>query len=51
MASMKDFLQPAATFSLALAIASLGFTLPRLADAQITESGSRYNPVHVKIID
>ena len=25
---MKDYLQPAATFALALAIASLGFTLP-----------------------
>ena len=28
---MKDYLQPAATFALALSIASLGFTLPRTA--------------------
>ena len=28
---MKDYLQPAATFALALAIASLGFTLPKAA--------------------
>ena len=30
---MKDYLQPTATFALALAIASLGFTLPRDADS------------------
>ena len=30
---MKDYLQPAATFALALAIASLPFTLPMGANA------------------
>ena len=50
---MKDYLQPAATFALALAIASLGFTLPREGNAQID---SLYNgsgpmvPIHVKIV-
>ena len=34
---MKDYLQPAATFALALAIASLPFTLPAMARGYIPE--------------
>ena len=49
---MKDYLQPAATFALALAIGSLPFTLPRIADAEVN---SRYDgepgwPIHVKVV-
>ena len=33
---VKDYLQPAATFALALSVASLPFTLPRIAEAQVS---------------
>ena len=49
---MKDYLQPAATFALALAIASLGFTLPQLADAQGLSyfDGHKNRPIHIKCV-
>ena len=46
---MKDYLQPAATFALALSIASLPFMLPLVSNAQITQNGGRYDPVHVTL--
>ena len=45
---MKDYLQPAATFALALAIASVPFTLPRMAEAQLNSwMGTREDPIHI----
>jgi len=39
---MKNYLQPAATFALALAIASLGFTLPKEATAEMFSGDTIY---------
>ena len=44
---MKDYAQPIATTLLAVAIASLPFTLP-LANAQIRQYGTLTSPVFVK---
>ena len=49
---MKDYLQPAATVALALSIASLPFTLPRIAEAQVNKTwdGEPGYPIHVKVV-
>lgn len=49
---MKDYLQPAATFALALAIASLPFTLAQNVEAQVDNyNGEPGWPLHVKIVE
>lgn len=50
---MKNYLQPAATFALALAIGSLPFTLPSSVNSQVNmhHNGGPYSPIHVKVVD
>ena len=49
---MKDYLQPAATLALALSIASLPFTLPLIAEAEVSGlyNGEPNYPIHVKVV-
>lgn len=49
-----NYLQPAATFALAISIASVGFTSPNRGNAQIDKiynGSSMRHPIHVKLVD
>ena len=51
---MKEYLQPAATFALAISIASLGYTLPNRGHTEIDKiynGSSIRHPLHVKLVD